>query len=53
MSELINHLQQIPVPIAMAIATFAFAAQIDFRVSRQERRRRTSLDTKETRESSS
>lgn len=53
MSELINHLQQIPAPMAMAIATFAFAAQIDFRVARQERRRRTSLGAKETREPSS
>lgn len=39
MSELINHVLQIPAPMAVVlIAILAFAAQLDFRASRHERR---------------
>lgn len=53
MSQLINHLQQIPAPLVMLIAVGAFAAQVDFRVARQERRRGTSRGANETSEFSS
>jgi hypothetical protein len=53
MSQLIDHLQQIPAPLAMVIAVGAFAAQLDFRVARQERRRGAGRGAKETHEFSS
>lgn len=53
MNEYISYLHQLPAPLAMVIAVVAFAAQLDFRTARQERRRRTRPPAKASRELSS